>query len=106
MKPFFEQNEILRAKVAKKTAMVQYGILAFMAAQGGLMARLTYWEYSWDIMEPITFFLTYGCVIQVSAFITVPRYNPEVQRCGLPIRDVRGIKNLKNAIIFISRERE
>ena len=48
--------------MAKKTAMVQYGILAFMAAQGGLMARLTYWEYSWDIMEPITFFLTYGSV--------------------------------------------
>ena len=104
MKPFFEQNEILRAKVAKKTAMVQYGILAFMAAQGGLMARLTYWEYSWDIMEPITFFLTYGCVIRVIVFITLSRYNPEVQRRGFSIRDLRGMKNPKNLIITISRE--
>ena len=101
MKPFFEQNEILRAKVAKKTAMVQYGILAFMAAQGGLMARLTYWEYSWDIMEPITFFLTYGCVILDIAFKTVSRYIPEVQRRDLFIRDVLEMNNPENSTIFI-----
>jgi hypothetical protein len=28
--------------------------------QFGLLARLTWWEYSWDIMEPITYFVTYG----------------------------------------------
>ena len=28
----------------------------------GLFARLTWWEYSWDIMEPVTYFATYSTV--------------------------------------------
>ncbi|VDO86808.1 unnamed protein product [Heligmosomoides polygyrus] len=29
----------------------------------GLFARLTWWEYSWDIMEPVTYFATYATVV-------------------------------------------
>jgi len=28
--------------------------LAALCVQWGLMARLTWWEYSWDVMEPIS----------------------------------------------------
>lgn len=31
-----------------------------MSVQFGGLARLTWWEYSWDIMEPVTYFVTYG----------------------------------------------
>eukprot|EP00047_Mylnosiga_fluctuans_P005655 m.241806 g.241806 ORF g.241806 m.241806 type:complete len:295 (-) comp13922_c0_seq1:56-940(-) len=34
--------------------------LAFMSVQFGFMARLTWWDYSWDIMEPVTYFVGYG----------------------------------------------
>jgi hypothetical protein len=27
--------------------------------QAGLVARLTWWELSWDIMEPVTYMLTF-----------------------------------------------
>jgi hypothetical protein len=27
------------------------------------MARLTWWEFSWDVMEPISYFLTFGTSI-------------------------------------------
>ena len=37
--------------------------LAGMATQFGILARLTWWEYSWDIMEPVTYFITYGTAI-------------------------------------------
>jgi hypothetical protein len=32
--------------------------LALMGVQFGALARLTWEEYSWDIMEPITYFVT------------------------------------------------
>lgn len=33
--------------------------LVGMGIQVGVLARLTWWEYSWDIMEPVTYFVTY-----------------------------------------------
>ena len=62
LKPLFELNDKLRYKVNVKTTMVQYGILSYMCLQFGILARLTWWEYSWDIMEPVTYFITYGYV--------------------------------------------
>ncbi|XP_011312446.1 calcium uniporter protein, mitochondrial isoform X2 [Fopius arisanus] len=35
------------------------GLMA-MGVQVGILARLTWWEYSWDIMEPVTYFVTYA----------------------------------------------
>ena len=60
MKPFFEANDVLVQKVEAKTKAIQYGILAYMVFQWSALARLTWWEYSWDIMEPVTYFITYG----------------------------------------------
>jgi hypothetical protein len=31
-----------------------------LCAQWGLMMRLTWYEYSWDVMEPISYFLSFG----------------------------------------------
>lgn len=32
--------------------------------EAGIFARLTWWEYSWDIMEPFTYFV--GCYSNLS----------------------------------------
>ncbi|KAG8552006.1 hypothetical protein GDO81_004374 [Engystomops pustulosus] len=50
-------------KAAKMTRIVQWGGLAYMSVQFGILARLTWWEYSWDIMEPVTYFITYSGII-------------------------------------------
>lgn len=34
-----------------------------MAFQFGLLAHLTFIDYSWDLMEPVTYFVTYGTQI-------------------------------------------
>ncbi|GMR45507.1 hypothetical protein PMAYCL1PPCAC_15702 [Pristionchus mayeri] len=47
---------------------VMWGLFAVMGVQTGLFARLTWWEYSWDIMEPVTYFSTYLTVIGSAAY--------------------------------------
>lgn len=40
-----------------------------LVAQGAFVARLTWWELSWDIMEPITYMLTFSvALISISYF--------------------------------------
>lgn len=56
--------------------------LGLMGMQFGVLARLTWWEYSWDIMEPVTYFITYGTTMAMYAYFVVTRqdYNlPEVR---------------------------
>lgn len=44
----------------KRSHFNSYLGLVAMSVQFGALARLTWWEYSWDIMEPVTYFVTYG----------------------------------------------
>jgi len=59
-----EQIETIKARCDRKAHriadMISWTGLAFLCAQWGMMVRLTYWEYSWDVMEPISYFVTFG----------------------------------------------
>lgn len=44
-----------------------------MGLQFGLFARLTWWEYSWDIMEPVTYFATYGTAAAMFAYYVLTK---------------------------------
>lgn len=44
-----------------------------MSVQFGVLARLTWWEYSWDIMEPVTYFVTYGTAMAVYAYFCITK---------------------------------
>nr|CAH7749807.1 unnamed protein product [Callosobruchus chinensis] len=47
--------------------------LGYMSVQFGILARLTWWEYSWDIMEPVTYFVTYGTAMACYAYFLCTR---------------------------------
>ena len=50
--PLEDQREILTAQAEKRTNHLTWLGLGMMSVQFGILARLTWWEYSWDIMEP------------------------------------------------------
>ncbi len=56
-----------------------------MSVQFGVLARLTWWEYSWDIMEPVTYFVTYGTGIAAYAYFVLTKQEylfNDVGRCN------------------------
>ena len=73
LKPLNEMYSGLAAKARTRNNLAVWGGLGFMAGQFGLLARLTWWEYSWDIMEPVTYFVTYGTVIACYAYFVLTR---------------------------------
>lgn len=60
--------------IAKKhtNRMVWLG-LGLMGIQAGIMARLTWFDYSWDIVEPISYFVSYSAVVGTYAYFVLTR---------------------------------
>ncbi|KAM6120274.1 calcium uniporter regulatory subunit MCUb, mitochondrial [Pterocles gutturalis] len=56
-----------------KTSRLLWVGLALMSTQGGALAWLTWWVYSWDIMEPVTYFITYGSAMAFYAYFVVTK---------------------------------
>jgi len=44
-----------------------------MGTQFGFFARLTWCEYSWDIMEPVTYFAGYATAIAMFSYYVITR---------------------------------
>ena len=60
LEPLENQRQEIIRHAAERTNLLTWAGLGLMATQFGVLARLTWWEYSWDIMEPVTYFVTYG----------------------------------------------
>lgn len=52
--------------------------LALLSVQGGALAWLTWWVYSWDVMEPVTYFITYATSMGAfSYYVLTKQVRPE-----------------------------
>ncbi|XP_043273947.1 calcium uniporter protein, mitochondrial isoform X2 [Venturia canescens] len=60
LEPLELKRQELEASAERRANIQPWLGLVAMAVQFGILARLTWWEYSWDIMEPVTYFVTYG----------------------------------------------
>ncbi|KAJ6668836.1 hypothetical protein lerEdw1_012322 [Lerista edwardsae] len=56
-----------------KTSRLLWIGLALLSTQGGALAWLTWWVYSWDIMEPVTYFITYGSAMAFYAYFVLTK---------------------------------
>ena len=73
LSPLEAQRETLARRAQRRTNAVIWGGMAFMSLQFGFFARLTWWEYSWDIMEPVTYFVTYGTSMAMFAYFVITK---------------------------------
>jgi len=73
LKPLEDQKLELEDWAEKRTSLVSWIGLGLMSVQFGVLARLTWWEYSWDIMEPVTYFVTYGTAISCYAYFVLTK---------------------------------
>ncbi|XP_076041865.1 mitochondrial calcium uniporter isoform X2 [Oratosquilla oratoria] len=80
--PLEKKRENLVTTAERRTSVFIWTGLGYMALQFGFLARLTWWEYSWDIMEPVTYFVTYGTAIACYAYYVLTKQDfllPEVR---------------------------
>ena len=57
-KPLHEQRLQLERVANRKVSYSSNALLFFMGFQMGIVSRLTWWDLSWDIMEPYSYMLT------------------------------------------------
>ncbi|KCV71466.1 hypothetical protein H696_02412 [Fonticula alba] len=58
--PLLEIKDLCDQRAQKFSDRLVKAGLAFIVVQWGAMMRLTWWDLSWDVMEPIAYFLTFG----------------------------------------------
>jgi hypothetical protein len=71
--PMEKVREELELKAKRHTNRMIWLGLGMMCVQMGVMARLTWFDYSWDIVEPISYFVSYAAVIGVYAYFVLTR---------------------------------
>jgi len=73
LQPLEKQRQEIINHAEERTTIITWVGLGMMSVQFGILARLTWWEYSWDIMEPVTYFVTYGTAIACYAYFVLTR---------------------------------
>ncbi|XP_068904054.1 calcium uniporter protein, mitochondrial isoform X2 [Tenebrio molitor] len=71
--PMEQQKLELELVAQRRSNWMAWAGLGLMSVQFGILARLTWWEYSWDIMEPVTYFVTYGTAMAGYAYFVLTR---------------------------------
>ncbi|CAI5449598.1 unnamed protein product [Caenorhabditis angaria] len=75
LKPLEIEKVRIEKECEEHTDRVMWAGFAACGVQTGLFARLTWWEYSWDIMEPVTYFATYSTVIATFGYYLYTKQN-------------------------------
>ncbi|XP_057562231.1 calcium uniporter regulatory subunit MCUb, mitochondrial isoform X2 [Hippopotamus amphibius kiboko] len=73
LQPLEQMKARIEARSEVKTNGLLWAGLALLSIQGGALAWLTWWVYSWDIMEPVTYFITFANSMVFFAYFIVTR---------------------------------
>jgi hypothetical protein len=119
LEPMEKLKANLERKAARRTRCLEWLGLGLMGAQLGFMARLTWWEYSWDVMEPVTYFVGYATAIAVFGYYVITRQdyiNPNARDREFLINlyrqspgtkfDIDAYNSLRTQLSYIERDLE
>lgn len=96
LEPLEKKRQELEDVAVRRTNVLTWVGLGLMSVQFGILARLTWWEYSWDIMEPVTYFVTYGTAMAAYAYFVLTK-----QEYVLP-----DVKDRQHLIVLHKRARK
>uniref|UniRef100_A0ACD5YIM9 Uncharacterized protein n=1 Tax=Avena sativa TaxID=4498 RepID=A0ACD5YIM9_AVESA len=89
-KHLLEKKDDIDRLAHKQVRRILWSGLGFLMSQIGLFFRLTFWELSWDVMEPIAFFATTsGLLVSYTYFLVTsrdPTYQDFMERLFLSRR--------------------
>lgn len=71
--PMQKVKDLCDKKAHNHSERLVWGGLVGLSAQFVVLARLTWWEYSWDVIEPITWFVGSGNAILAYGFFMIYR---------------------------------
>lgn len=74
-----EKKEAIDRLAHKQVRRILWSGLGFFMCQVGLFFRLTFWEFSWDVMEPIAFFTTASGLLVGYAYFLITSRDPTYQ---------------------------
>ncbi|XP_022684014.1 calcium uniporter protein 6, mitochondrial isoform X2 [Setaria italica] len=74
-----EKKEEIDKLAHKQVRCILWSGLGFFMCQVGLFFRLTFWEFSWDVMEPIAFFTTASGLLVGYAYFLITSRDPTYQ---------------------------
>jgi len=75
VRPLNEIHHQLANKAIRRLKWIQWSILAGMSFQTGILFRLVWIDYSWDIMEPFTYFISYSTVFMAYCYYVLRRHD-------------------------------
>lgn len=74
-----DKKEEIEKLAHKQVRRILWTGLGFFMTQVGLFFRLTFWEFSWDVMEPIAFFTTTSGLLVGYAYFLITSRDPTYQ---------------------------
>ncbi|GER28148.1 hypothetical protein STAS_03907 [Striga asiatica] len=79
LKKLQEKKDEIDMLAHKQVRRILWTGLGFAVVQVGLFFRLTFWEFSWDVMEPIAFFTTTTGIVLGYAYFLITSRDPTYQ---------------------------
>lgn len=74
-----ERKEEIDRQAHRQVRLILWSGLGVAIMQVGLFFRLTFWEFSWDVMEPIAFFTTASGLVIGYAYFMITSKDPTYQ---------------------------
>merc|ERR1711916_115549 len=92
------RNEI-NVQAEKRAKLFSWGTMTFLGLQFGFLARLTWWDYSWDLMEPVSYFIGLGTDFVLFSYFVLTRtpgspdsaFERNKLKCFYKLADKRGL---------------